>query len=73
MLTVLHLKSTWFCGERMTGADVQMSFALEAAEVRTDLSERYPHLAAFLERVRARPAYKAALDRGGHYELMGDK
>ena len=66
-------KSTWFCGERITGADLQMSFALEAAEVRTDLSESYPHLAAFLERVRARPAYKAALDRGGHYELMGDK
>jgi len=65
--------STWFCGERMTAADVQMSFAVEAAEVRTDLSENYPHLAAFLERVRARPAYKAALDRGGHYELMGNK
>jgi len=65
--------SAWFCGERMTAADVQMSFAVEAAEVRTDLSENYPHLAAFLERVRARPAYKAALDRGGHYELMGNK
>ncbi|MDH3429898.1 MAG: glutathione S-transferase [Gammaproteobacteria bacterium] len=64
-------ESTWFCGEQLTAADVQMSFALEAAEVRTDLSAHYPHLAAFLERVRARPAYKAALDRGGHYELMG--
>lgn len=66
-------ESKWFCGRRMTAADVQMSFALEAAEVRTDLSAGYPHLAAFLDRVRARPAYKAALDRGGHYELMGDK
>lgn len=64
-------ESTWFCGERMTAADVQMSFALEAAEVRTDLSASYPHLAAFLDRVRSRPAYKAALDRGGHYELLG--
>lgn len=63
--------SKWFCGERMTAADCQMSFALEAAEVRTDLRGEYPHLAAFLERIRARPAYKAALDRGGHYELMG--
>jgi glutathione S-transferase len=64
-------QSTWFCGERMTAADCQMSFAIEAAEVRTDLHDEYPHLAAFLDRIRARPAYKAALDRGGHYELMG--
>jgi glutathione S-transferase len=47
-----------------------MSFALEAAEVRTNLSDDYPHLAAFLETIRARPAYKRALDKGGHYELM---
>ncbi len=64
-------QSTWFCGERMTAADCQMSFAIEAAEVRTDLRSEYPHLADFLDRIRARPAYKAALDRGGHYELMG--
>ena len=63
-------QQTWFCGEQMTAADIQMSFALEAAEVRTDLAKDYPHCAAFLERIRSRPAYKAALDRGGHYELM---
>ncbi|MDH3336300.1 MAG: glutathione S-transferase [Gammaproteobacteria bacterium] len=63
--------STWFCGDHLTGADIQMSFAVEAAEVRTDLEDNYPRLAAFLERVRARPAYKRALDKGGHYELMG--
>jgi len=66
-------ESKWFCGDRFTAADVQMSFALEAAEVRTDLATSYPHLAGFLQTVRARPAYKAALDRGGHYELMGTK
>lgn len=64
-------QSKWFCGEQFTAADVQMSFALEAAEVRTNLDEAYPHLAEFLRAARARPAYKAALDRGGHYELMG--
>lgn len=64
-------QSAWFCGEQMTAADCQMSFAIEAAEVRTDLRAEYPHLADFLDRIRARPAYKAALDRGGHYELMG--
>ncbi|NNF39935.1 MAG: glutathione S-transferase [Woeseiaceae bacterium] len=64
-------QSQWFGGDQFSAADVQMSFALEAAEVRTDLETGYPHLAGFLAAVRARPAYKAALDRGGHYELMG--
>ncbi len=64
-------ESAWFCGDHFTAADVQMSFPLEAAEVRTDLATDYPHLQAFLQTIRARPAYKAALDRGGHYELMG--
>jgi len=63
--------STWFCGDHLTGADIQMSFAVEAAEVRTDLEDKHPRLAAFLERVRTRPAYKKALDKGGHYELIG--
>ncbi len=67
-----HLSgSTWFCGERFSGADIQMSFAVEAAEVRTDLGEHYPRLAGFLEKIRARPAYARALERGGPYELMG--
>ena len=63
-------ESRWFCGNVFTAADVQMSFALEAAEVRTSLVDDYPHLAAFLETIRARPAYRRALDKGGHYELM---
>ena len=66
-------ESTWFCGDRFSAADCQMSFAIEAAEVRANLSDRYPHLAAFLDSIRARPTYKAALDRGGHYELLGGK
>ena len=63
-------QSAWFCGDHLTAADVQMSFALEAAEVRTNLVDEYPHLARFLKTARDRPAYRAALDRGGHYELM---
>lgn len=63
--------SDWFCGGDMTAADVQMSFAIEAAEVRTNLREDYPRLAAYLERVRARPAYQAAVERGGPFRLPG--
>lgn len=65
--------ATWFCGEQMNAADIQMSFAVEAAEVRTNLTRDYPKLAAFLARIRQLPAYKAALDKGGPYKLMGGK
>ncbi len=62
-------KTTWLCGDNLTAADIQMSFPMEAAEVRTDLRENYPNLAGFLERIRARPAYQAAIARGGPYGL----
>jgi glutathione S-transferase len=50
-----------------TGADVMMSFPLEAAGARGALGER-PKVKAFVERVHARPAYKKALERGGTYD-----
>lgn len=62
-------KSTWFAGEELTAADIQMSFAMEAAAVRGPGSNR-PKSDAFLKRVHARPAYQRALDKGGPYELM---
>ena len=65
--------SPWFCGDELTAADIQMSFAIEAAAVRTNLQDEYANLAAFLERVRARPAYQRALEKGGPYDLLGSK
>ncbi|HET6565292.1 MAG TPA: glutathione S-transferase [Xanthomonadales bacterium] len=64
-------KSKWFCGDSMTAADIQMSFPLEAAAVRTDLKSDYPKLADCLKRMHALPAYKAALEKGGPYNLLG--
>jgi glutathione S-transferase len=61
----------WFCGRRMTAADIQMSFAVEAAAVRTNLLDNYPRLADFQERIYARAAYRAALEKGGPYQLLG--
>jgi glutathione S-transferase len=63
-------KGTWFAGEALSGADIQLSFALEAAAARGGLDQAYPRLAAFLERIHTRPAYQRALERGGKYELM---
>lgn len=65
--------STWFTGESMSAADIQMSFAVEAASVRTDLSVNYPRLSAYLETIHALPTYQAALEKGGPYALMGGR
>ena len=62
-------RSTWFAGEELTAADIQMSFVLEASAARAGLDGRYPRLQAWLQRVRARPAYQKALEQGGPFEL----
>ncbi len=63
--------TTWFCGNELTAADIQMSFAVEAADARAELSNGYPNLARYLARMRALPAYQSALEKGGPYELLG--
>ncbi|MBI5257886.1 MAG: glutathione S-transferase [Burkholderiales bacterium] len=60
-------RSEWFAGPELTGADIMMSFPLEAAAQRAGLDERWPRLRAFLQRIHARPAYRQALARGGPY------
>jgi glutathione S-transferase len=57
----------WFAGDAFTAADVMMSFPLEASRRRAGLDESRPHLIDWLERIHARPAYSAALRRGGPY------
>ena len=58
-------KSEWFAGDAFSAADIQMSFPLEAAAQRAGLDASRPNLMAFLKRIHARPAYRAALERGG--------
>ena len=59
-------KSAWFAGEELTGADVMMSFPVEAASTRGGLGEA-PKLKQWVANVHARPAYQAALQKGGAY------
>lgn len=58
----------YFVGEALTGADIQMSFVPEVAKAMGKLAD-YPHMAAWIGRMHARPAWKAALDKGGPYAL----
>ena len=64
-------KSPWFAGSEFSGADIQMSFPLEAAAARAGLDQSRPHLMDFLARIHARPAYQRALEKGGEYALLG--
>ena len=62
----------WFAGRSFSAADVMMSFPVEAALSRSgrDATARAPRLAEFLERIRKRPAWQRALERGGPYSLL---
>jgi glutathione S-transferase len=60
----------WFAGRSFSAADVMMSFPVEAALSRGDAATKAPRLAAFLDKVRARPAWQRALERGGPYKLL---
>jgi glutathione S-transferase len=57
----------WFAGDVMTAADIMMSFPLEAARSRAGLNASRPATIAWLEKVHALPAYRAALEKGGRY------
>ena len=56
----------WFVGDSLTAADIQLSFVIQAARMLHGL-DKFPNLARVLERVKARPAYQKALERGGPY------
>jgi glutathione S-transferase len=57
----------WFAGDAMTAADIMMSFPLEAARSRAGLDASRPATIAWLDTIHARPAYQAALEKGGRY------
>ena len=61
-----HLtKNTWFAGERLTLADFQMSFAIAALLSRANAAGQCPHIADWLKRVEARPAWQRGIAQGG--------
>ncbi len=62
-------KSTWLAGDELTAADVQMSFPLEAALSRGGIGATRPRMRAFVEKIRARPAYQRAEATGGPFAL----
>jgi glutathione S-transferase len=58
----------WLMGQDLTGADIQMSFVGEVTRA-FGRADQYPNVKAWVERFQARPAYQAALEKGGPYNL----
>lgn len=59
----------FFMGEEPSGADIQLSFVVEAAGARGEVLSRYPNLKRYIQSIQARPAYRRAVERGGPYQL----
>ncbi|MGE8185844.1 glutathione S-transferase family protein [Pseudomonas sp. NPDC086278] len=61
-------QSDYLLGDEFSAADIQMSFIGEIARAQGKLAS-YPHVAAWIQRFQARPAYIAALKKGGKYDF----
>lgn len=60
---------TWLVDERLTGADILMSFPMEALRARGGAAIPAV-ISAYVERFQSRAAYRKALERGGPYTIM---
>jgi glutathione S-transferase len=58
----------YFVADTFSAADIQLSFVLDAAAARGPLAS-YSNLQAYHERLKARPAHRRALERGGPLQL----
>lgn len=58
----------WLLGGDMTAADIQMSFVGEVTGA-FGRYEKYPNIKGWVDRFQARPAYRAALEKGGPYNM----
>lgn len=64
-----HLKAhSWFAGDQLTAADVQMSFPMLALAGRADLSA-YPAIQAYNQRLQADPAWQSVVVKAGSLQI----
>jgi glutathione S-transferase len=58
----------YFVAGQLTGADIQMSFVGELANIFGKI-DAYPNLKSWLARMHARPAFRRGIERGGAYRF----
>jgi glutathione S-transferase len=56
-------KAGWFAGSQFSAADIIMSFPVEAAVARAGLGSGYRAINAWLQAIKARPAYQRAAEK----------
>lgn len=54
----------WFAGGQFTAADIFMGFMLEAVAGRMAPATTFPQINHYVARIRLRPAYQRAMERG---------
>ena len=57
-----------FILDDLSAADIMLSFPAEVA-IKQGYGKKFPKLAAFVEHIQGRPAYKRALEKGGPYQF----
>jgi glutathione S-transferase len=60
----------WLLGDRFSAADIQVSFVPALARFLGSIAA-YPKIAAWLERLEARPAFRATIEKGGPFLYAG--
>ncbi|STQ08165.1 glutathione S-transferase [Enterobacter cloacae] len=67
-----HLaENSWFAGETLSMADIQMSFPIFALLARGGV-EDLPHTHAWKKKVENRPAWQRTLEQGGPLTIPGE-
>ena len=64
----LQGKTAWLLGDTLTGADIMMSFPLQATLSRTELN--LPNITAYVRRIESHPDYQKAEARLGKLTLL---
>ncbi len=62
----------WLVGNSLSGADIMMSYPLQAAADRFNFAD-YPNIRAYLQRIEAHEAYRRAVEKAGSPLLELDK
>ena len=62
----------WLVDNRLSGADIMMSYPLQAAADRFGLAD-YPNIRAYLQRIEKDPSYQTAVQKAGGPLLRLDK
>lgn len=64
-------ENSWFAGEHLSMADIQMSFPVMALLARGEIND-LPHLNAWKKKVEQRPGWQRAIQQGGPFEIPGE-